>query len=127
MRCSDVDPRLASYVDDETPPDERAEIDEHLHVCRPCRDRADAERTARNLVRANRELLRGTAPDALRARCTRLCAGETAHARTRSFAAELTLDHLKCTKLGARVTGTPADLARYWRQTVGWPVVVPDA
>src|SRR5512142_167261 len=74
MRCSDVDPRLASYVDDETPPDERAEIDEHLHVCRPCRERADAERTARDLVRANRDLLRGSAPDALRARCTKLCA-----------------------------------------------------
>lgn len=153
MRCSDLDPRLAPYVDDETPAGERAEIDAHLHVCRPCHDRAEAERTARDLVRTNRDLLRGSAPAALHARCTRLCAGSAmrAHRRwlplslaaaaalvglvwfgradagTRIFAAELTLDHLKCTKLGARVTGTPADLARYWRGAVGWPVVIPDA
>jgi anti-sigma factor RsiW len=153
MRCSDVDSRLASYVDDETPPDERVEIDEHLHACRPCRDRADAERTARDLVRANRELLRGAAPEALHSRCSRLCAHPArrshrrwvpvslaaaaalvglvwfgrADAGTRIFAAELTLDHMKCAKLGARVTGTPSDLARYWRESVGWPVVVPAA
>src|SRR5512142_1548842 len=81
MRCSDVDPRLASYVDEETSPEERAEIDEHLHVCRPCRDRAATERAARDLVRANREQLRGTAPDALRACCSRLCAHTTPRAR----------------------------------------------
>src|SRR5512138_2092012 len=81
MRCSDLDPRLASYVDDETPAEERAEIDEHLHACGPCRDRAEAERTARDLVRANREMLRGSAPGALRARCTRLCTHPGARAR----------------------------------------------
>jgi anti-sigma factor RsiW len=44
------------------------------------------------------------------------------------LAAQVTLDHIKCTKLAsARVNGSPSELADYWRKTSGWPIVVPAA
>jgi hypothetical protein len=47
-------------------------------------------------------------------------------AGTGVLAAQVTLDHIKCSKLAsARVSGTPSELATYWRETSGWPIVVP--
>jgi anti-sigma factor RsiW len=71
MRCSDLDAIGVPYVDGEVPPPERAEIDKHLERCPPCRERLEAERAARDTLRAERQRLCESAPVALRARCQR--------------------------------------------------------
>jgi anti-sigma factor RsiW len=49
-------------------------------------------------------------------------------AGTGVLAAQLTVDHVKCTKFKSRqVNGSPDQLAAYWREQYGWPIVVPAA
>lgn len=72
MRCQDLDPVLATYVDNEALPQERAAVDTHLAKCPPCRERVAGERAARLVVQSRRESLRCCASEALRSRCERL-------------------------------------------------------
>lgn len=49
-------------------------------------------------------------------------------AGTGVLAAQLTVDHVKCTKFKSRqVNGSPGQLAAYWQEQYGWPIVVPAA
>lgn len=137
MKCDDIEPLLAPYVDDEAPPAERERVGEHLRRCPPCAARAATQRAARRLVQARAEAFSTPAPAALRARCAALArrprraftwpfwtlATATASVAvlaivltygmlTRStvlFAAGLTLDHLKCFAL-AGSEPPPADM-----------------
>ena len=84
--CRELDERLTPYVDGEDTPDVHRSVDAHLAACSPCRDHEDAERSARDLVRAHRDGLRAEAPAELRARCAAL----SASASTRSASAEPT-------------------------------------
>jgi putative zinc finger protein len=68
-RCRDLDERLTPYVDGQAAPDERRAMDAHLAACPPCRDQAEAERAARDVIRERRGQLRCCAPEGLRARC----------------------------------------------------------
>ncbi len=67
--CGDLDERLTPFVDDEATPPLRAAVVSHLAKCPPCREHADAERAARDVVREHRSALCAPAPAALRARC----------------------------------------------------------
>lgn len=67
--CRDIEPMLTPYVDGEAPAADRSEVHAHLEACPPCRDAAANERTAREVVGACRDRLRGAAPSSLRARC----------------------------------------------------------
>jgi anti-sigma factor RsiW len=67
--CRDLDEHFAPYVDGEEPPDTRRAVDTHLGSCPPCRERADAERSARDIIHEHRDLLRAAAPAGLRTRC----------------------------------------------------------
>lgn len=67
--CRDVDEQLAAYVDGEDPAGVRRSLDAHLSACPSCRDNAERERTARDMIRAHRESLRTAAPADLLARC----------------------------------------------------------
>ena len=67
--CRDVEERLAPYVDGEEPPATRRAIHAHLGTCPPCREHAEAEAAARDLVHGNRGTLSARAPESLRARC----------------------------------------------------------
>jgi anti-sigma factor RsiW len=67
--CRDIEPLLASYVDDAAEPDARAAVEAHLRVCPACCECVSAERGARELVRARRETLRGCASEQLKRRC----------------------------------------------------------
>jgi len=60
---------LAPYVDGEAEPRIRAEVEEHLGACPPCRDRVVVERAAREVLHARRDGLRVCATDHLRRRC----------------------------------------------------------
>jgi anti-sigma factor RsiW len=81
MRCQDLDPVLAPYVDNEAAAHERAAVDAHLAACPPCRDRVTGERAARLVVQGRRDTLRCCASEALRTRCARLTAGTRAERR----------------------------------------------
>lgn len=67
--CRNLEPMFAPYVDGEAEPPARAAVERHLALCPPCRDRIEAERSAREVLAARREGLRGQASDALRRRC----------------------------------------------------------
>jgi len=71
--CRELEEHFAPYVDGEEAPDARRLVEAHLADCPPCLDRADAERSARDLVVEHRAGLREAAPAALRARCAALC------------------------------------------------------
>jgi anti-sigma factor (TIGR02949 family) len=70
--CRDLEAHLAPYVDGEAPPATRRAIDAHLDACPPCRDHAETEAAARDLVRSHRDSLAARAPESLRERCREL-------------------------------------------------------
>lgn len=67
--CREIDPLMTPYVDGEAAPGDREVVERHLGVCLPCRVRAEAERTARAVVRSRAVTLVDRAPQGLRARC----------------------------------------------------------
>jgi anti-sigma factor RsiW len=155
MHCKDLEHVVVPFVDGEAPAPDRVEVEAHLAACPPCRQRVTAERIVREALVSERDRLRETAPAALRSRCAALRSRTQAHhqrhwfplslaaaavllltlgwfgttdAGTPVLAAQLTLDHVKCFKLNSqRVTGSPTDLAAYWRDHYGWPIVIPPA
>jgi anti-sigma factor RsiW len=69
FNCRDVEERLAPFVDGAERPDAIRAIQAHLNRCPPCREHAAEERVARSLIVESRNMLRGHAPERLRARC----------------------------------------------------------
>lgn len=67
--CHDVDVIMTAYVDGEVTADKAAEVDEHLAICSPCRERASSESVARQALHAKADTLVERAPPGLRARC----------------------------------------------------------
>jgi anti-sigma factor RsiW len=81
--CRELEEHLAPYVDGEETPAARRSVEAHLAACPPCHALAEAERSARDVVREHRDVLRTMAPPELRARCARLreSFGGQGHAR----------------------------------------------
>lgn len=69
FNCRDVEGRLAPFVDGDESPDAIRAIQAHLNRCPPCREHAEEERAARQLIASCRDTLRGHAPEGLKARC----------------------------------------------------------
>ena len=67
--CHDVDAIMTAYIDGESEPQETAVVDAHLAVCPPCRDRATAEQTIRDVMQTRASRLGERASAALKARC----------------------------------------------------------
>ena len=67
--CHDIDVIMTAYVDREVTADEAAEVDAHLAICPPCRERASTEGMARQVLHAKAATLVERAPVGLRARC----------------------------------------------------------
>jgi anti-sigma factor RsiW len=65
----DVDVIMTAYVDGEVAADEVAEVDAHLEMCPPCRERASSEGVARQVLHAKAATLVERAPPGLKARC----------------------------------------------------------
>ena len=61
--------RFTPFVDGVLDPIERSLIEAHLGMCEPCRDRAQAEQTARRVMRSRAAALCERAPGGLLARC----------------------------------------------------------
>ena len=72
--CRDLEPLLASYVDEAAEPEARTAVEAHLRVCPACCDCVAAERAAREMIRARRDTLRGCASDQLKRQCAAHCA-----------------------------------------------------
>lgn len=155
-QCRDLEPLLASYVDGESAPEDRARVDAHIGRCPPCRDRVSGERAARDVLHARRSELRACAPAWLRARCE--AQGRSRALLTRrtllplslaaslvlallgvflfglgdrgaALAAQISRDHTRCFEARPPQGGElDADqVGREWSQAQGWPLRVPAA
>jgi anti-sigma factor RsiW len=68
--CLDIDPLVTPYVDGELASEGRLALEEHLHLCAPCRARVTREQSARAAIRATRSaFIAEAAPASLHARC----------------------------------------------------------
>src|SRR5262245_58220762 len=68
--CATIDPLVTPYGDDQLPEDTRAQVDQHMRACPPCRARVTAEQAVHDLIRARRTaLIAPCAPAALHSRC----------------------------------------------------------
>lgn len=155
--CHDIELLVASYVDDEATAAERTRVRAHLETCPTCRRLVEAGAAARAAVRAHKTALVSRAPASLRARCAetlrlpavrpvqmpRLARLAMAAAAllavvgvsgyvllTRSataFAAELTLDHVKCFSLYEAAAGPPdpVQMATQLREQYGVDLAIP--
>jgi len=85
--CQDLEPLLTPYVDGEATADQRAAIEVHLAACPTCREFADAEAHARELVKQCRDQLITPAPARLHQKCADLARQEAAAAASASASA----------------------------------------
>ena len=148
--CDEIETLLSPYVDGEDQAADRAAVTSHLAECGPCRARAQAEQTARTVLRARRPALAVAAPSRLRARCRARAARPpsglrwvplsmaatlvlaiagallyTVTFKTEALAASIAADHLKCFKLvDTAASGDPETVAREWERSRGWQLRV---
>jgi anti-sigma factor RsiW len=88
--CRRTVDRLTPYVDEALPPAERAEVEDHLNACPPCRVSAVKEEGGKTLLRERAGQLRAEPlPPGLRTRCAAIArqhaAGHAASASPRRF------------------------------------------
>jgi|SRR5688500_13595608 len=77
--CRETSERLAPYADRALPAPDRADVEQHLSACPPCRAAAHAECAARDILRQKASALKAEPlPPGLRSRCEAL-AREQAH------------------------------------------------
>lgn len=67
--CRELEPLLASYVDDEAVAADRSRVEAHVEACPRCRERLSGQRAAREALHTRRAGVRGCAPELLKARC----------------------------------------------------------
>src|SRR5687767_12778589 len=68
--CRRTADRLTPYVDEALPPAERADVEQHLNACPPCRVSAEHEQGGRTVLRERADRLRAEPlPPGLRSRC----------------------------------------------------------
>jgi len=152
MNCRDVESRITPLVDGELVEAEAAAVSEHLAKCPPCRRAAEQEELCRRLLRDCGPRLAAHAPAALRARVRTVMPGSrrsfawrfalaaSATAATAVgvlaiasvvrpvpvFAAQATLDHLKCLRLGPHSASSDAhEIEASWKAWQGWDLQVP--
>lgn len=156
-KCQELEPLITAWIDDLASDRERQTVEDHFQACPACRRRAGAEGSVRALMRSRATAaLRIEPPPALKARCHALCAsnatswklpraivravpvslaaalagvliyGLTASS-TKTLAAQLTLDHIKCFVL-TREPATelqPDAVEARLRERYGWSLDVP--
>lgn len=152
MNCREAEMRITPLVDGELVAAEAAAVSAHLAECPPCGRAAEQERLARRVLRdcaprlaahapiSLRSRVRGTMPRArgtagwrwvLAAAATLIVAiGLLAVAGlvrpVPVFAAQATLDHLKCVRLGPQSASSDAHaIEASWKAWQGWDLHVP--
>lgn len=156
MDCRDIAPHLAGLAEEGTPAP-APEISGHLAECDACRRHLQAQRDVHGLLRARAGSLQGRAPETLRARLAGAAASRRSWTQrlgplrmpvaatatlallgsllygltgvsSTVLAAQLTLDHLKCSRFASRATTVnPAQATREWSSRYEWAPRVPAA
>ena len=93
--CRELDALVTECVDGVASPEERRKVDAHLEKCAQCRQRANAERAVRSIIRARAQIFRAEAPPGLTERCRALATS------------------------GPTAIDTPIDTKTRWRPAVG--------
>lgn len=154
MNCQDVEHRITPLVDGELMAAEAEAVNAHLAACPPCRRAAEQEQACRRVLRECAPRLAALAPVSLKrrvrgampaARQSRrrpwrwaLAAAATLAIVTGLvalagvvrpvpvFAAQATLDHLKCLRLGPHSASSDAKaIEASWKAWQGWDLKVP--
>lgn len=153
MTCRDCESQLTPFVDGELAEATAAVLAAHLDLCADCRCRAQQERLGRRLMREHAMRLATPAPASLRASCRCLVPAPRRRARfawvaasalaavvaapgivalagvirpVPVFAAQVTLDHLKCMRLGPTTSSSDARAVEAsWQAWQGWKLDVP--
>lgn len=153
MNCRDVEDRITPLVDGELVAAEADAVSAHLLACPPCRRAAEQEQLCRRVLRDCAPRLAAQAPVTLRARVRsampasprRFSATRWALAAAASvvvgvgvlavagvvrptpvFAAQATLDHLKCLRFGPHSASSDArTIEASWKAWQGWDLRVP--
>lgn len=152
MDCRDVETRITPFVDGELVAAEADAVSAHLAECPPCRRVAEQERLCRRVLREWAPRLAAHAPVALRARVRRTLPAAHGASLWRwplaaaaslvtvvgllavagvirpvpVFAAQATLDHLKCMRLGPQSASSDAHaIEASWKAWQGWDLKVP--
>lgn len=85
--CQDLESLVTAWLDGALTSEQRETVESHLEACPPCRQRAEAEGSARELIRTRaQQVLRSGAPAHLKARCRAL---GSAHARAATLGPKL--------------------------------------
>ena len=72
--CHDLEPLVTAWIDGAATGEQRQAVEAHFQQCPRCRERAEAEGSARELIRSRApEMLRSDAPAHLKVRCRALC------------------------------------------------------
>jgi len=153
ITCRDVEARLTPFVDGELEHQDAGAVAQHLDACPSCRRLAAAERAGRQCLVGRARRLTPSAPASLRASVRRAIpaprrgfrigwvlasAAVTVMATVGLiavaelvrpipvFAAQATLDHLKCERLGPSASSSDAkSIEASWRTWQGWNLHVP--
>jgi anti-sigma factor (TIGR02949 family) len=153
MTCRDVEAQLTPFVDGELPEAAAAPVAAHLEACGGCRRMAQLERVGRRVVQDRASQLATPAPASLRAAVRRAAPAPRRRFRlgwiaasaaatvivavglvavagvirpVPVFAAQATLDHLKCIRLGPSTASSDAKaIEASWRALQGWDPHVP--
>ena len=149
-RCEEIEALVPPYVDGEPEAADLAAVSHHLDTCPPCRARARAEQTAREILHARRPALSAPAPAGLREKCLAAARRPSSALRwvpmsmaativlalavsvlyvvtfrSEALAASIAADHLKCFKfVDTAASGDPVAVEREWERTRGWRVKV---
>jgi anti-sigma factor RsiW len=87
--CRRIAERLTPFVDDALPSEERAEIEQHLDRCPPCRAAAVREQGGRAVVRECAGRLKAGLPPGLRTRCEALASEQVRRPEPRGWGVRL--------------------------------------
>lgn len=153
MTCRDVEAQLTPFVDGELPAAAAAPVAAHLEACSGCRQMAQLEQLGRRVIQEHASRLATPAPAALRSAVRRAVPSPRRRFRlgwvvasaaatvvaalglvavagvirpVTVFAAQATLDHLKCVRIGPSTTSSDAQsIEASWRAWQGWDLHVP--
>ncbi len=153
MTCRDVEAQLTPFVDGALPDSAAGPVAAHLDACPECRGLVQAERFGRRLLQERAPRLMTSAPASCHAAVRRALPASRGAVRYAwiagavaaglavvisvvmiagvirpipVFAAQTTLDHLKCLHIGPSTASSDASTVETsWRERQGWDLRVP--
>lgn len=153
LTCREVEGQMTPFIDGELSESAAAPVAAHVEACAACRQLLTLEQLGRQAVTARASRLCETAPASLRAAVRRAAPAPRRRFRfawvaasaaatvavavglvalagvvrpVPVFAAQATLDHLKCIRIGPSASSSDATaIENAWKAWQGWSVIVP--